>query len=227
MQRHRAMLFDLDGTLVRTVEDHFLAWASVLKEYGIAIAPEDYFPIEGMPVRELAALFFSLGKDGSTGSRACIEELIQKKERYYLDHHQLRIYAGVDAFLDQLQTVSVPFGMVTAGLRHRIDNSLPPDFLSRFKVMITGDPPLRGKQHPDPYLKAAELLGAEPAECIVVENAPYGIQAAKSAGAHCVAICSTLDRSYLQGADEIAEAFSEIHMLTSVRNLCFPGNGIR
>ncbi|GAI93777.1 unnamed protein product, partial [marine sediment metagenome] len=110
-------------------------------------------------------------------------------------------------------------GIVTAGLSERVHNSVPLKFLSKFDVVITGDKTIRGKPFSDPYLKGAEELGLKPEECIVVENAPLGIQAAKSAGAYCIAICSTLDRSYLEEADEIVEKFEDLNTLDFIKQL--------
>ena len=76
---------------------------------------------------------------------------------------------------------------------------------------MSGDDSVRGKPHPDPYLNAATKLGVLPQECLVIENAPLGIKSAKRAGIYCIAICSTLDKSYLSEADKIVENIKDIN----------------
>ena len=69
------------------------------------------------------------------------------------------------------------------------------------KVLVTGQDVESGKPSPDPYLLAAREIGAEPRQCVVVEDAPAGIEAARSAGCHVVALTTTHDAGELRGAD--------------------------
>jgi beta-phosphoglucomutase len=80
-------------------------------------------------------------------------------------------------------------------------------------VIITGDKVYNCKPHPEPYLNAAKALSVGPLECVVVENAPVGIESAKSAGMYCIAICSTLERRYLEKADMIIDKFADLEKL--------------
>ena len=68
----------------------------------------------------------------------------------------------------------------------------------------------KGKPHPEPYLKAAEALSLKPAQCLVVENAPFGIESAKRAGMFCVAVATSLPKEYLKGADTVVDELSQI-----------------
>ena len=69
------------------------------------------------------------------------------------------------------------------------------------------------KPSPEPYLKAAEKLVIIPRECLVVENAPLGIESAKNAGMTCIAVASTLEKQYLEGADKIVDCIIEINAI--------------
>ena len=85
------------------------------------------------------------------------------------------------------------------------------DFLHNFDVIVTGDQVTHTKPHPEPYLTAAQKLTVKPDECIVIENAPSGITAAKQAGMYCIAVKTTIqDEQYLKNADLIVEDISEI-----------------
>jgi len=76
--------------------------------------------------------------------------------------------------------------------------------------MVTGDMISHGKPHPEPYLKACRLLKVHPSECLVVENAPFGIESAKRAGLYTVALTTSLPAGYLSGADHIVDCLEEI-----------------
>jgi beta-phosphoglucomutase len=82
-----------------------------------------------------------------------------------------------------------------------------------FDVTITADDAVRSKPHPDPFLRAAEALHFNPANCLVVENASFGIEAARAAGCRVVAICTTLSREDLSRADWIVENHRELETL--------------
>jgi sugar-phosphatase len=80
------------------------------------------------------------------------------------------------------------------------------------KVMITADDVADGKPHPGPYLKGAELLGVSPAECLVIEDAPAGIQSAHAGGMKTIALTSTYPASALGKADAVVQRLAQIQV---------------
>jgi len=214
MTKFKGILFDLDGTLAKTMEDHLKAWQAVLKGYKIEITAADLYPLEGMRLQEIAKKLF----EKKNFQPPDADEIVRKKDEYYLKNHKLEFYPGVESFIDSLKRRKILIGMITAGLSERIQNSIPAEFLDKFDAIVTGDQTTRGKPFPDPYLKGAELLGLRPEECVAVENAPLGIQSAKSAGMHCIAVCTTLSREYLEEADNIVENFNEIKKLKILKD---------
>ena len=90
--------------------------------------------------------------------------------------------------------------------------------MDRFEAIVTADDVRRFKPNPDPYLKALEKLKQEPEGCLVVENAPAGVQSAKAAGLTCYAVASTLPPPYLQASDRIFPSLKALsdHFLLSV-----------
>ena len=215
MKHFKAVLFDFDGTLVRSMKDLFRAWRFVMANHGIKIRPEDYYPFEGLRGPEVAEHF--LKRYGS--NQADPETLAKEKEVRYLKGHRLKLYPGVNSLLRALRKNGVPAAIVTAGFKERVQRSLPEGFLGAFDAMVTGEKTKRGKPFPDPYLAGAKMLGFKPSQCIVVENAPLGIESAKRAGCYCVAIASTLDENYLRKADEIVGRFSDLKSLSVVKAL--------
>ena len=209
------VLFDFDGTLAKTMEDNFNAWRAVMADYRIELEPDDYYPLEGMPMLQLACRY--LGTRGLTGVDP--SEVARKKDEYYLAHHRFAFYPGVEELLDRLRAKSVRIGMVTVGRAERLTRSVPAGFLDRFNAVVTGDEIAEGKPSPAPYLTAAEKLQVNPAACIVVENAPLGVASAKAAGAYCIGICSTVRGEMLGQADEVWPSFQDLRRSRAINSL--------
>jgi|TARA_Y100000310_G_scaffold311828_1_gene358511 beta-phosphoglucomutase len=200
--KSKAVLFDFDGTLADTMRDHYAAWEKASLDYGIKLNPEDYYPLEGTNVFEIAKRLFKINQISSDE-----KELVQKKEKYYLDKYTINIYPGVEYLINKLRSYKIKLGIVTTGLRKRIFSSVPKQFLDMFDVIICGDDTVKGKPFPDPYLKGMKKLILKPKECIIVENSPIGVESAKATGAYCIAICSTLGDEYFTKADVIFNSF--------------------
>ena len=183
--------------------------------YGVELAPEDYYPLEGTNVYELAKKLFEL-----YNLNGCDEkELVNIKEKYYLDTNKFVLYPGVIELLNIIKSNDIKLGLVTAGLRKRLNNTVPLEFLKIFDVIITGQDTSEGKPSPKPYLKAAEELGVMPKNCIAIENAPIGVTSVRSAKIYCIAICNTVNRSFLSGANQIVNSFEEIKHTDAFKKL--------
>ncbi|MBI3328623.1 MAG: HAD family phosphatase, partial [Nitrospinae bacterium] len=78
-----------------------------------------------------------------------------------------------------------------------------------FELVVSGDDVTQGKPDPEIYRTVAQRLEVHPAECVVIEDAPAGVQAAKSAGMHCIAITNTVPRAQLQRADLIVDSLED------------------
>ena len=202
----KGILFDFDGTLADTMEGHYLAWKSALGEHGIPIEAKDYYPLEGLDLHEVARRFAK----GPAWTDESIDGLVQKKKEYYVNRQSIFFYPGVEDLISELKDRNVPMAIVTAGHLDQLRATTPESFLKQFDALMTGDQFSRGKPDPEPYLKGAEALGLQPAECIAVENAPVGVQSAKRANIYCIAICSTVGRDILVEADEVLERFEDL-----------------
>ena len=202
----KGILFDFDGTLADTMEGHYLAWKSALGEHGIPIEADDYYPMEGAGLREVAREFTK----GLDWTEAAIDELVRKKKKYYVERQSITFFPGVELLISELKDRKVPMAIVTAGHLDQLRLSVPQRFLEQFDALITGDQFVRGKPDPEPYLRGAEKLGLTPADCIAIENSPLGVQADRRANSYCIAICSTIGRNGLLEADEILERFVDV-----------------
>jgi beta-phosphoglucomutase len=128
---------------------------------------------------------------------------VEAKELYYKNNNTFRIYEGVQQIFDFLSVQGVAIAIVTGASRARISQHMPAELGSKLKALITADDVTHTKPHPEPYERAVTLLGKQPENCIVVENAILGIQSAKAAGCTCYALETTLTRTDLAMADDI------------------------
>lgn len=197
------------------MEDNFKAWKAAMLEYGIELQPGDYYPLEGLSVYELPKRFF--GKYHLKPSDE--KEVVEKKEKHYLKNHRFSLYPGAEELLELLRSKRIRLAVVTAALRGRLDDSLPKGFLEKFDAVVTGEDTSEGKPSPLPYLKGAEKLRVQSQDCIVVENAPLGIESTKKAGAYCIAVSSTVDKRYLKAADEICDSLESVKESQRIREL--------
>lgn len=213
----KGILFDFDGVLARTMEDTYRAWRKALLDFGAEITGKQFYPLEGMRLQEVAATLCAVH-----GISADMQEILKKKEAYYLEDHSFSLYPGVEYLVRRLGQRKIPMGIVTAGGIERIQKTLSSDFLGKFTAIITNESGGRGKPYPDPYLTGAEGIGVLPQECIVVENAPLGIRSAKAADMYCIAIASTVAPEALKEADEVVERFDDVLHTAPVQSLFSP-----
>ncbi|PIR17662.1 MAG: hypothetical protein COX62_07520 [Deltaproteobacteria bacterium CG_4_10_14_0_2_um_filter_43_8] len=206
----KAVFFDCDGVIADTMGDHAEAWVRAFRDHGIEINGKWVFEYEGAPFRDVAREFFR--RCGVQPDGALLETVALDKERHFGKMHCPSIYSGILPILGLLRKRGIPFGLVTGASRLAIARTLPNDVLGQFSVVVTGDDVERGKPHPDPYLKAAQLLSINPQECIVIENGVFGIRSAKAAGMRCIALQTTLDATYLMDADIVLKGHVELEL---------------
>lgn len=177
----RAFLFDLDGVLTDTSEYHFLGWQRLAKEEGILFTRQDNEVLRGVSRRESLALLLK----GRLVNEVQAAEMMERKNRYYLD-----LVAGMTPadLLPGAAEILAELGVL--GLKRVIVSSsknaqLVIDRLGLAPLidgLVDGNSPARSKPHPDLFLLAASNYGLKPAECLVVEDAAAGIEAAHAAG---------------------------------------------
>lgn len=201
----KGVLFDFDGVLAKTMEDHFRAWKNALSDLGIEIEESDYYLLEGMKLLEIAKILCD--KHGKSIEH--YDKIVEKKVEYYIKEHTFQLYPGVEQFLDLLDCKNISKAIISASVYEQLVKSAGKKFLDRFDFIVHGDSTKEGKPSPYPYLAAMGGLGLSPEECIAVENAPLGIISAKKAGLYCIAICSTVEKEKLDKADKIVNSFNE------------------
>ncbi len=204
----RAVLFDLDGVIVNTLHYHYLAWNHMFGKFGGSVSEHSVLLHEGRNSREILPIFMKEAAVAIPEDQ--MEQFIEEKRAYYRTIVQVEHYPGAFESIDILKRRGYKVALVTACALKNMQHSLNAAQQAHFDFILTGDEIPRAKPFPDPYLTAARQLGVEPGECLVVENAPLGIEAAKAAGMYCVAIETTLGREYLGSADCILPSIREL-----------------
>ena len=220
MKKYKAVLFDFDGVIGKTMEDNYEAWAHAFKQYNIKIRQDEYYLIEGKTTISVAEFFLEKYKSDIFLAK----EIAVAKESYYLRQNSFELYPKAIALINKIKNRGLLIGLVTGGRSQRLSNIGINDLLKQFDVIVTGDMVVEGKPSPMPYLKATEQLRVNPSECLVIENAPLGIMSAKNAGMDCLAICSTLGRTYLNQADFIVGCIADLFKHPSLGLNCAQEN---
>jgi HAD superfamily hydrolase (TIGR01509 family) len=218
----RALIFDLDGTLVDTVYAHVFAWQRALGEAGM--------PIEGWKIHR------RIGMSGGLFTRAVAREVgrplsQEEAERIQSRHGQLyrellperRPLPGAMELLAELRGGGVPHGIATSGRRPEIDASLEALGVGPETVVVARGDVGRAKPEPDLFLTCGERIGVPPDECYVVGDAVWDLLAARRARMLSVGLLSggygedELTRAgafrVYRDADELSESLDELGVL--------------
>ena len=212
VKRYKAILFDLDGVITDTMKFHYEAFKLVFKKIGIDVKPLDVYRNEGMPALEIGK---ALREEYSVNiSDDELERTVREKQELFrrLSRGNVRAYEGVRETLAMLREDGVKLALVTGSNRTSVAKVIEEVGLDKaFDAIVTSDDVERGKPYPDPYLKGMEKLGVEKAQCVVVENAPLGIQAARAAGAgYVIAVTTTMPEKNLGEADDVMPSFADL-----------------
>lgn len=206
-----AVLFDMDGVLVDSEPVIAAAAMAGLKEYGVNAAHEDFLP------------FIGAGEDkyiGGVSEKHGVPYHLDMKKRVYeiyldLVDENLTVYQGTRPLLERLTAAGFPIALASSADQVKIRANLRVAGIPThtFGAVVGGEDVERKKPFPDIYLKAAEMLGADPAACVVVEDAVNGIRAAKAAGMRCIALTTSFSADVLQREepDAICNAIEDIY----------------
>jgi HAD superfamily hydrolase (TIGR01509 family) len=173
------LLFDMDGTLIDNMMVHHRAWQQLLAELGLHLTLQE---VKQAVWGKNEDIFERIFPGRFTAEEARM--LGEGKERKYIEVYrdQIKMVEGLEHFLCAASDARCPMAIATAAPRICVDFVFESLTLSRFfSVVVHADQVVRSKPHPDPYLKAAELLGVRPEDCIVFEDAPVGIRASEAA----------------------------------------------
>ena len=199
----KALIFDMNGTMIDDMGFHLIAWEDVLNnELGAGMTTAQVRSHMFGKNDELLTRIF--GPDRFTAAE--MDQISLDKEKKYQQAFlpSLHLIAGLPAFLEQAAAKGLPMAIGTAAIPFNIDFVL--DRLSirhYFKGIVSADDVARGKPDPEVFLKCAALLNIDPSDCVVFEDAPKGIEAAANAGMQSVAITTIHSRNEFDGYENI------------------------
>lgn len=206
----KAFIFDMDGVLVDTQAIHSQSTARALQEFGVPCTLEEAVSFAG--TKRGVGIASIIKKNHSS---ADVEMVCQRKDDIFMERiHQMRLepIEGIPALLKSLHF---------HGIHTAIASSSTDDFIayivdqlqirSYFEELISGQNLPKSKPDPAVYLLAARRLGVKPRDCVVLEDACLGVQAAKAAGMYCIGYRNlNSGQQDLSKADRIVEHISEI-----------------
>jgi beta-phosphoglucomutase len=177
----RGFIFDLDGVITDTAEYHFKAWKRLADELGLPFSREDNEKLRGIPRRESLMMILK----GKQLSEAEIQALMDRKNGYYLEYigeiTPRDLLPGALELLNECRAAGIKraIGSASKNTGEVLDRL---GILDLFDAIATGYSVERQKPAPDLFLYAAASLGLSPNECIVVEDASAGVEAALAGG---------------------------------------------
>ena len=203
----RGVIFDMDGVLVDSYAAHLQSWKRLADELGEKITEDQFAATFGRTSREIIRELFAV-TEGETVAR-----YDARKEALYRDiiRGRVPVMAGAIALVRALHA---------AGFRLAVGSSGPPENIAlvcedcgldeTLAGKVSGADVTHGKPHPEVFLLAAERIGVAPSDCVVIEDAVAGVEAAVRAGMRCIALTSTVGRERLGQADLVVDRLDEI-----------------
>src|SRR5215207_8291484 len=183
----RAFIFDLDGVITDTAEYHFRGWKRLADEGGLSFTREDNEHLRGIPRRESLMLIL---KDRVYPEEK-IQEMMERKNGYYLEFIKevspRHLLPGAKELLEEIRAAGLKNALGSAS-KNAIEVLDRLGIRSLFDAIADGYSVERQKPAPDLFLHAAGQLGLAPDDCVVVEDAAAGIEAANAGGFHSIGL---------------------------------------
>ena len=209
----RAFIFDMDGTIVDNMSFHTASWITFFQRRGKDIDADEFFRT-------------TAGRQGSEIIRSHMGEHLDDAEVLVLNHEKESVYRelyephrktvdGFDDLVAQAKLRGVALAVATAAPNGNITFTLDGlDLRRHFDTVVGAADVARGKPHPDVFLMAAERCGVAPEHCIVFEDAPLGVEAARRAGMKAVVLTTTLPAEAFAEFDNVIHIASDFSQLT-------------
>ena len=191
----KAVIFDIDGTIVDNMHLHAEAFARFAERHGLpALTSDDRARLDGRRNSEIFPILFK--RDVPRTEWLAYEE---EKEGLYreLSRGRLLPMKGLHGLIERLRESGIAMALATSAPEANVTHTLRELGLTdAFPVIVRGDQVPRGKPAPDVFIEAARRLGVAPAECLVFEDAPMGVAAAQAAGMPVVALTTSFHAAH-------------------------------
>ena len=193
----RAVIFDIDGTIVDNMHLHAEAFGVFVERHGLPpLTPADRARLDGRRNSEIFPILFN-----REVAREEWQAYEHEKEGLYreLSRGRLSPMKGLHELIERLRVEHIPIALATSAPKANVVHTLAElELAAEFPVIVRGDEVARGKPAPDVFIEAARRLGVAPEDCLVFEDAPMGIEAAHAAGMRVVALTTSFQASHFQ-----------------------------
>lgn len=185
----KAALIDMDGVLYDSMPFHTKAWKRLSDELGLNIPIEKFYLYEGMTAEDTINLVAKHDLNRPFSPEEC-QELYRKKTLYMKEMGNVPVMPGALQTLNFLKSKGIICVLVTGSGQYSLIDSLNKDFPGIFdnNKLVTSYNVTKGKPHPEPYLKGAQLADCKIEDCIAIDNAPLGVKSASTAGAYTIGV---------------------------------------
>jgi len=230
----KAVIFDFDGVITDSEILHFRAFNRVLEKYGIEITIKDYYK-EYLGLTDIDCLTLVAKRNKINLDGEGIKNLVKQKNKIFaqIAKSEGQIIEGVHDFLKMLKQNNVPMAICSGAIQAEIELILEQAKLRDFfTVIVSAEQVKKGKPHPDGFLLTLQKLNqcVIPAQagiqnpilaeqCIVIEDSHWGLEAAKKAGMHTIAVTTSYDADQLTLAEKIVTCLSELK-IEDLQRLC-------
>jgi beta-phosphoglucomutase family hydrolase len=212
--RPGALLWDLDGVLADTMMLHFRALQAAVEAGGLSFPPAIIQEGTGRTDRENLASI--LRTNGLPPDEARLQAILAAKEARFREVVQggLEPAAGVLQWLEDARRMAIPCALASSAKREVIAELLGIlDVADYFTAIVSGDELPRGKPDPEVFLRAAQALNVRPQDCLVIEDAVVGIQAAHAAGMRCIAVGTSYPLEMLAEGDIVVKDLTGVLLI--------------
>jgi HAD superfamily hydrolase (TIGR01509 family) len=211
-QSKRTILWDMDGVISDSYSFHFAAWQQTFAKRGIEFTKKAFTNLFGARND-----FIIRSTMGSKLPERDVKAIIQEKEEAFRQKAtgHIKPFPGVVRLLNALKKGDFRLGLASSAPRENIDLALSElDLTGMFNCIVFGEEVSESKPGPQIYLLAAEKLRATPGDCVVIEDSPLGVKAAKTAKMKCLAVTNTHSRASLRAADAVVDSLQNVDLIT-------------
>jgi beta-phosphoglucomutase len=183
----RGVLWDLDGTLLDSSECHWLAWREIMAGRGRDLSYDDFIATFGQRNDYILRLW--IGAHLTADELERMDEAKEERYRALLLARGVQLLPGAEQWLRDLRAAGWRQALASSAPRSNIDVIINmPTLRGRLDAVVSREDALHGKPAPDTFLLAAEKLRVPPAQCVVVEDSPAGVEGSRRAGMRCIGV---------------------------------------
>lgn len=223
----RAVIFDFDGVITDSEILHLRAFNQSLAPYGIEITKNEYYTTYlGFNDNDCYRLLIEKGLLKMDEQQ--INAIMNQKKRIFeqLSQTEGKMIEGVRDFLNMLGQNNIPMAICSGSLLTEVEMVLEEARLRHlFEVIVSGEQVTKGKPHPEGFLLSLQRLNENPGnpitanQCVVIEDSHWGLEAAKAAGMHTIAVTNSYDAQQLSMAEKIVNRLNDL-TIDDLQQLC-------